>query len=115
MNGDDFPNWKVIAARLHSPLLLTDSTLGLVSCKLSHLPGWIGWDVCVCGGGLTIILLYFFIGLVSQFPPGLTLSGLVTVMVSMVTCGAPILATAGNLKQEKYHQLLLQRHSLPKT
>ena len=40
MNGRDFPNWKVIAVRLSSPL--TASTLGLVSCKLSHLPGWMG-------------------------------------------------------------------------
>ena len=73
------------------------STLGLVSCEMSQLLGWeADWD----DAWSPIFLL--------------TLSGLVTVMVSMVTCGAPILATAGNLKQEKYHQLLLQRH-LPKT
>ena len=33
-----------------------------------------------------------------------TLSGLVTVMVSMVTCGAPILPTAGSLKQKTCKQ-----------
>ena len=38
-----------------------------------------------------------YCSLIGQF---FTLSGRVTVMVSMVTCGAPILATAGNLKQE---------------
>ena len=88
MNGRDFPNWKVIAVRLSSPL--TASTLGLVSCKLSHLPGWMG-----LGGAVESFLI---LGTFSS--PQLTLSGLVTVMVSIVTCGAPILPTAGSLKQK---------------
>ena len=58
MNGRDFPNWKVIAVRLSSPL--TASTLGLVSCKLSHLPGWMGRGRG--RGGAVESCLMFFIG-----------------------------------------------------
>ena len=59
------------------------STLGLVSCEMSQPLGWeADWD----DAWSPIFLL--------------TLSGLVTVMVSMVTCGAPILPTAGSLKQK---------------
>merc|ERR1719400_1378149 len=38
------------------------------------------------------------ITVMKQHVKAITLSGLVTVMVSMVTCGAPILPTAGSLQ-----------------
>ena len=46
----------------------------------------------------------FAVTKVSSFKDRFTLSGLVTVMVSMVTCGAPILPTAGSLKQKTCKQ-----------